>query len=154
MIKKCMAMVLILAVAGLLLACQGPPGTPGEPGLPGLPGKPGQPGLPGPPAVSPTAKLVITPASGTPTTPITILGSGFQPGEKVEVLLNVAGTEAALGGYQAKGDIIPTANEDGAFMLTSKIPRDTAVPLGVYTVRARGDKGSEATHPLESAAAE
>ena len=154
MIKKCMAMVLILAVAGLLLACQGPSGTPGEPGMPGLPGKPGLPGPSGPPAVSPTAKLVITPASGTQTTPITILGSGFQPGENVEVMIMHGDTPAGLGTYKVEGSTAFTANEDGAFVAESKIPREAAFPLGVYTVKAVGDKGSEATHPLESAAAE
>ena len=143
---------MILAVMGLLIACQGPPGPQGEPGMPGLPGKPGLPGVQGSPGVAPTTAIVaIIPPSGKAGTPIIILGSGFQPGEMVEANLDVLGAPVALGMYQVPGDIRETANEDGAFKLASKIPMSYSQHgvTGVFTVRVTGDKGSEASHPLE-----
>ena len=94
-------------------------------------------------ASSPAASLVITPVSGLPGAVITIRGSGFVPGEKIEVIMVVEGVPNELG----EEPMVKQANEAGAFKTMSGIPI-TAQP-GVYTVKAVGDKGTQAVAPLE-----
>jgi len=91
----------------------------------------------------PAASLVITPISGKPETVIIIRGSGFIPGEKIEVILVVDGVPTELG----EEPMIKQANEVGAFRAKSGIPL-TAKP-GVYSVKAIGDQGTMAVAPLE-----
>jgi hypothetical protein len=90
----------------------------------------------------PAATLVITPSSGLPQAKIEILGTGFLPGETIEVIMEVEGVPTDLGGKP----MVKKANEQGAFQTASNIPR-MATP-GVYTVRAEGDKGTLAVAPL------
>jgi hypothetical protein len=90
----------------------------------------------------PEANLVITPSSGLPKSIIHILGSGFIPGEKIEVIIVVDGIPLELG----EEPMIKEANEMGAFKAKSGIPLN-AKP-GVYTVKAIGDKGTSAVAPL------
>jgi len=104
-----------------LVACAGPAGPPGT-----------------------TASLVITPMSGPPKTFITIYGAGFVPGEKIEVIVVMDGVPFDLG----RKPMVKEANEVGAFVSTgSGIPLE-AKP-GMYTVTAKGDKGSVAVFPLQ-----
>ncbi len=91
----------------------------------------------------PAASLVITPVSGPPATFITIRGSGFLPGEKIEVIMVIEGVPNELG----EEPMVKEANEAGAFKTKSGVPV-TAQP-GVYTVKAVGDKGTLAVAPLE-----
>jgi hypothetical protein len=91
----------------------------------------------------PAASLVITPVSGPAASPITIRGSGFMPGEKIEVLVEIDGVPTELG----EKPMIKEANEAGAFKTVSGIPM-TAKP-GIYTVKAEGDRGTVALAPLE-----
>jgi hypothetical protein len=90
----------------------------------------------------PAANLVITPSSGLPRSIIHILGSGFIPGEKIEVIIVVDGIPMELG----EEPMIKEANEMGAFKTKSGIPLDTKP--GVYSVKAIGDKGTAAVAPL------
>src|SRR4030042_3434218 len=90
----------------------------------------------------PAANLVISPKSGPPASAIHILGSGFIPGEKIEVIIVVDGLPTELG----EEPMIKEANEMGAFKAKSGIPFN-AKP-GVYTVKAIGDKGTAAVAPL------
>lgn len=90
------------------------------------------------------AALVVEPSKGKPKTVITISGSGFKPGEVVDVtvetgpgVINGLGTE--------KVDAI-VADKSGAFSVKSGIP--VVAPVGEFTIEAAGDKGSLATHPL------
>jgi len=101
----------------------------------GLQGKPG--------AAGPAASLVITPISGLAASVITIRGSGFIPGEKIEVIMVVEGIPVELG----EEPIVKEANELGAFKAKSGIPLN-AKP-GIYSVKALGDKGTMAVAPLE-----
>jgi hypothetical protein len=117
----------IISVCFLLVA--------GALGCAGLQEKPG--------ASSPAASLVITPVSGLPGVVITIRGSGFIPEEKIEVIMVVEGVPNELG----EEPMVKQANEAGAFKTMSGIPI-TAQP-GVYTVKAVGDKGTQAVAPLE-----
>jgi hypothetical protein len=89
------------------------------------------------------ASLVVTPVSGQPQTAITIRGSGFVPGEKIEVIMVVDGVPTDLG----EKPMIKEANDLGGFKTSSAIPPQ-AKP-GVYTVKASGDKGTMAVAPLE-----
>lgn len=87
--------------------------------------------------------LVITPISGKPRSKVTIRGSGFVPGEKIEIIVVVDGVPTELG----RKPMIKEANELGAFKTDSGIPR-VAKP-GMYTVKATGDKGTVAVAPLD-----
>ncbi len=91
----------------------------------------------------PAANLVVTPSSGLPQDKITILGSGFIPGEVIEVIMVVDGVPTELG----EKPMVKKANEMGAFLTVSNVPR-MAAP-GVYTLKAEGDKGTVAVAPLE-----
>ena len=100
--------------------------------------------LPERPATSASAaSLVIMPISGQAASVITIRGSGFIPGEKIEVIMVVDGVPTELG----EEPMIKEANELGAFKAKSGIPFN-AKP-GIYTVKATGDKGTMAVAPLE-----
>jgi len=96
-----------------------------------------------PPTSASAASLVITPISGQAASVITIRGSGFIPGEKIEVIMVVDGIPVELG----EEPMIKEANEVGAFKAKSGIPLD-AKP-GVYSVKATGDKRTVAVAPLE-----
>lgn len=89
------------------------------------------------------ASLVITPISGLAASATTIRGSGFIPGEKIEVIMVVDGIPTELG----EEPMIKEANEVGAFKAKSGIP--IMAKPGVYTVKAIGDKGTVAVAPLE-----
>jgi hypothetical protein len=90
----------------------------------------------------PAANLVVSPSSGLTKEKITILGSGFIPGEVIEVIMVVDGVPTDLGGKP----MVKKANDMGAFLTVSNIPW-LAKP-GVYTIRAEGDKGTVAVAPL------
>ena len=124
MIRKSIAIMVILAVMGALLACAGA-------------------------AEEVSPKLVISPASAENSAPVTILGAGFVPGEKVEVAVTVEGVAVALGGPTTPGgDMGAVANEEGAFMISTKLPHGNLFPPGVHIAKATGDKGSVATFPI------
>jgi hypothetical protein len=96
------------------------------------------------PATSGSAgNLVITPISGLAASAITIRGSGFTPGEKIEIIMVVDGVATELG----EEPMIKEANEAGAFKAKSGIPLNAK--SGVYSVKATGDKGTVAVAPLE-----
>jgi hypothetical protein len=97
------------------------------------------------PEAGPAASLVVTPNSGLPGDKITILGSGFIPGETIEVIIVVDGVPTELGDKP----MVKKANEMGAFKTSSNIPR-LATP-GVYTIKATGDKGTISVAPLDVA---
>ena len=144
---------LMLLICLLLVGCQGSPGPQGEPGLPGLSGEPGLPGLqgsPGEPAPQATARIVVSPVAGLPKATTYFYGSGFAPGEKIQLLLRVEGADIACG--PTGGMAVIEANEYGAFGFSQL--RHRAIEAGVYTLEAIGDKGSRATAPYEVLAKE
>lgn len=90
------------------------------------------------------AGLVVNPSKGKPKTVITISGSGFKPGEVVDVTLETEpGVVCGLG--TQKVDAI-VADNSGAFNVETGIP--VVAPIGEFTIEAAGDHGSVATHPL------
>jgi len=97
------------------------------------------------PEAGPAASLIVTPNSGPPGAKIAILGSGFIPGETIEVIIVVDGVPTELGGKP----MVKKANAMGAFKTSSNIP-SLATP-GVYTIEATGDKGTVAVAPLDVA---
>ena len=95
-----------------------------------------------PDMTSPSSSLASTPIS--PGQDTTVYGAGFLPGEFVSVSIIGADKDSVVGGGEA--------NASGAFMLTGRAPISAdGVPvfgLGVYTLMAQGDMGSEAPAPL------
>ena len=133
----------------------GPQGEPGEAGLPGLPGNPGNPGAPGPPGpqgppgangidgVSPQAAVSLSKSSiAAVGDPFIVTGSGFIPGEPIELALDVSpGNHVHLEG----GEV--TANASGAFRVgIAEIGATDA--SGVLTFLAEGADGSLASTPV------
>ena len=89
------------------------------------------------------ASLVITPSSGAPSSAIEFIGSGFKPGEGIEIIMVVDGVPTDLG----RKPMIKKADESGAFKFKGNIPRNAAP--GLNKVEAVGDKGTVAEATLE-----
>ena len=95
-----------------------------------------------PDMTSPSSSLASTPIS--PGQDTTVYGAGFLPGEFVSVSIIGADKDSVVGGGEA--------NSSGAFSFAGRAPISAdGVPvfgMGVYTLKAQGDMGSEATAPL------
>ena len=137
----------------------GLPGLSGNPGLPGVQGIQGEPGLPGNPGIAgvqgpqgiqgergPSTAAEIVLAENTFEAggehDITVMGSGFEPGDVVfGEILTGEDTYPVVGG---------TANNSGAFMTTAGIDlsRISALATGVYTLHVRDTNGNNATAPV------
>ena len=91
------------------------------------------------------AKVTVEPSSGKAKAKIAIIGSGFQPGEEVFIILDL-GEGRLIGLGTTKVEVV-VADGTGAFKAMSNVPR-VAKP-GKYTITVEGNKGSEATCILE-----
>ena len=95
-----------------------------------------------PDTTSPSSSLASTPIS--PGQDTTVYGAGFLPGEFVSVVIIGVDKNSVVGGGEA--------NSSGAFSFAGRAPISAdGVPvfgMGVYTLKAQGDMGSEATAPL------
>ncbi len=133
----------------------GPQGPPGEPGLPGLPGNPGNPGAPGPPGpqgppgangidgVSPQASIHVSKMSVAATgDPFVVSGSGFIPGEPIELAMEISPDEH----FHIEGGEIQ-ANAAGAFSVALAEIGETNAS-GYVTLLAEGEDGSLASSPV------
>jgi hypothetical protein len=89
-------------------------------------------------------KLTITPPSGKKGSAITVEGTGFKPGEVVDVTLDLGG--GLLVGLGTEKVEAITADAAGAFKAASGIPA-VAKP-GTYKVTVDGNKGSVAKTDL------
>ena len=132
----------------------GPQGEPGAAGLPGLPGNPGNPGASGPPGapgsqgsagidgVSPQALIVLSKSdvagSGDP---FAISGSGFIPGEPVQLSIVVDPNNSVTLGDEIQ------ANASGAFSVAIA-DAGASGASGYLTVLAEGEDGSLASAPV------
>lgn len=132
----------------------GPQGEPGESGLPGLPGNPGNPGAPGPPGaqgpqgpagidgVSPQALIVLSKSvvagSGDP---FAVSGSGFIPGEPVQLSLMIDPNDSVMLGDEVQ------ANASGAFSV-AVADAGASDASGYLSVMAEGADGSLASAPV------
>jgi uncharacterized membrane protein len=98
------------------------------------------------PAISAAGEpsLTINPCTEQPKKPVTIEGSGFKPGEIIDITLNL-GDGILIGLGTQKVEAI-AADADGAFSAKSAVPA-VAKP-GNYKVTAEGDKGSKAEAQL------
>jgi len=92
------------------------------------------------------ATVTIEPSSGKPKAKIAITGSGFKPGEAVEITLDL-GEGRLIGLGTTKVEVV-VADKTGAFKVPSNIPA-IAKP-GKYTITIEGNKGSETTCILEA----
>jgi len=89
-------------------------------------------------------KIFIHPDSGKASAAITIWGTGFKPGEEVDIVMAVGpGEKVGLG--TEKVDAIK-ANDYGAF--TAKTAIYVRAKPGDYAVEASGSHGSEASAKL------
>ena len=95
-----------------------------------------------PDTTSPSSSLASTPIS--PGQDTTVYGAGFLPGEFVSVVIIGADKNSVVGGGEA--------NSSGAFSFAGRAPISAdgvaVFGMGVYTLFAQGDMGSEATAPL------
>ena len=156
----------------------GNPGAPGEPGLPGNPGAPGNTGPQGGPGVSPGAAIVLSDDTMYIDSGFVIRGSGFQPFEPIQLLIdvgpNIEGCDLGYGSQPAKGsqtveaacyNIIKNpnlgfvdANQGGAFTLViDNVGEDYSMVAPnilrmkkdeAVSVRADGLDGSQASAPV------
>lgn len=100
---------------------------------------------PAPPAPTErVATLLVSPTSGKAAAIITIGGTGFLPGEEVEIVLVVGDIRHGLGTEKADKII---ANSFGGFRVVSGIPVGTRP--GTYTIKATGNMGSVGTFTIE-----
>lgn len=140
-----------------LAGVQGPQGEPGLPGLPGNPGSPGAPGAQGPngpaglDAVSPEADLIISKNSVSMSEPVTIMGSGFRPGEPVSLHIIIDSTFAPMIGDASAAQA--TANAAGAFSIHFKDGMSSKSSVverasDAMTLFAQGAEGSVASVPV------
>jgi hypothetical protein len=92
----------------------------------------------------------ILPISGEIGEKVVIYGAGFEPEEKVKIILQIGNVPLQWAEADTGGVVI--ANVYGAFKLVPRggIPiAASLVEPGVYVVRALGDKGSQAIAPIE-----
>ena len=91
-----------------------------------------------------TPKIFLSPSSGKASAAITIYGTGFQPGEEIDIVMVVgAGEKVGLGTEKVEAI---QANDQGAF--TAKTAIYVRAKPGGYVVEAGGSKGSEASEKL------
>jgi uncharacterized membrane protein len=98
------------------------------------------------PVVSQAAdpSIKINPCNEKPKKPITIEGSGFNPGEMIDITLDLGdGILIGLGTQKVEGI---TADDKGAFSAKSAVPA-VAKP-GTYKITVEGEKGSVAEAEL------
>ncbi|MFC2019272.1 hypothetical protein ACFLU4_04865 [Chloroflexota bacterium] len=145
-------LALLLIITAALTACgsagpAGPAGTRGPAGAAGPAGKDA-------PAPSAPPTIIVTPSMLEPTLgnqTFVVSGSGFVPGEKMEV-----GFPKAM--KAPSGDMLdawltyngePVANETGSWTITIGRLRDLGTfEEQAYTLYVVGTKGSEATYPI------
>ena len=148
-INKKLAVGLAVMLLGLSMITACVAGPPGPQGPQGERGPSGESGPAGKPAYQPEAAIMLSPsvveldkAIKPITKAITVTGSGFMPGERVEAAMpNATELRFALG----------TANDYGAFsasMSVTYMVKWGVTEAGLYTVKAEGDKGSVASSPL------
>ena len=88
--------------------------------------------------------VTVTPDTGKVKANIVIAGSGFQPGEEIDIVM-VLGQGMKIGLGTQKVEIIK-ADAKGAFSAKSKIYR--AAKPGTYPIEVSGSMGSEASASL------
>ena len=95
-------------------------------------------------ADKPLPALTVS-GSGVPGKPMDVNGTGFAPGEVIELVLNMEDVPIIVG---KKGKVIK-AGPDGAFAATTNYPHKFVAIAGVWDLVATGDKGSEAICRVE-----
>jgi len=96
----------------------------------------------------PVPVLRVEPSGGLPKEPVVYYGAGFVPGEVIVLELETPGFTWRIAPKGSMGYHV--ANEYGAFVYERVFPRrryGEGIEPGVYTLVARGDKGSVAVAP-------
>jgi hypothetical protein len=94
--------------------------------------------------------IYVLPISGEIGEKVVIYGAGFEPDEKVKIILQIGNVPLQWAEADTGGVVV--ANAYGAFKLIPRggIPVSASfVEPGIYVVRATGDKGSQAIAPIE-----
>jgi hypothetical protein len=87
----------------------------------------------------PGATIAVS-GSGIPGKPMDVAGSGFLPGEIIELVLNMESVPIIVG---RKGKTIQ-AGKDGTFAAKTNYPHKYVAIPGSWDLMATGDKGTEA----------
>jgi hypothetical protein len=93
-----------------------------------------------PPTHAKKATISVT-GTGLPKAGMVIKGSGFKPGEEIELELDMDGLPIIFG--RVKGKPV-TASDDGTFESKSSLPAKKIMVPGTWVLRATGNKGSTA----------
>jgi len=91
------------------------------------------------------APAIATSGSGIPGKVMDVTGSGFTPGEVIELVLNMEDVPIIVG---RKGKTIK-AGQDGAFAAKTNYPHKFVAIQGSWDLVATGDKGNEAICKVE-----
>lgn len=83
--------------------------------------------------------------SGIPGKAMSVTGSGFAPGEVIELVLYMEDVPIIVG---RKGKVIK-AGQDGTFAAKTNYPHKYVAITGLWDLEATGDKGSEAICKVE-----
>ena len=169
------AVIVVLSLALVIAACEGPAGSQGaqgpqgEPGLPGLPGNPGlpgvqgvqgEPGLPGNPGLpgvqGPQGEQ--GPPGPSVAASVAVPENTFEDGKEHDLTVMGSGFaagdvifgEITIGGGDTVAVVGATANESGAFMSTSGLDLESLATLtpGVYSLHVRDTSGNNDTYPI------
>ncbi|MFC2019876.1 hypothetical protein ACFLU4_08045 [Chloroflexota bacterium] len=147
------ALLLIFCI--MLAACAGPQGPSGPQGPAGPSGPSGTPGKD---ATARPISITVTPSTIEPAVrfkSLKVAGSGFIPGELVEIYLWKA-VPVVEGGEKVNAafDTSIPVNEQGAFVANASFSLLASLEEGTYTLIAEGTEGSMTTYPLVVKAAE
>jgi len=92
-----------------------------------------------------TAPTIAVSGSGIPGKVMDVSGSGFIPGEVIELVLNMEDVPIIVG---RKGKTIQ-AGQDGTFAAKTNYPHKFVAIPGLWDLVATGDKGNEAVCKVE-----
>ena len=98
------------------------------------------------------ATIIMVPQSGPPKTTVQLYGSGFQPGEEINVeVVNAVMPIGVLNLHVGPEPAMVVADESGAWTSKDWSRGSTGIrpeiTPGIYTLRATGNQGSVATTP-------
>jgi hypothetical protein len=88
--------------------------------------------------------LSVEPSSGKPEAGLIISGSGFAPGQQIDLRMTIGHTPHGIG--TGEKDIIK-ADQEGKFVVHTAIP--SVADPGSYTIKAKDQKGNVAKQEVQ-----
>jgi len=92
-----------------------------------------------------TTPTIAVSGSGVPGKAMDVTGSGFIPGEVIELVLNMEDVPIIVG----KKGVAIQAGQDGTFAAKTNYPHKYVAIPGLWDLVATGDKGTEAVCKVE-----